>query len=408
MITTFYPPYHFGGDGVFIYRLSNELAQRGHRVDVIHSLDAYYSLHPNEPNGQFPNHPNVTVHGLKSRVGILSSFLTQQMGFPYFKKNIQGIIENGEFDIIHFHNISLIGGPKVLEYGNAIKLYTTHEYWLVCPTHVLFKYNREACTKPFCFACSIIHKRPPQLWRYSGMLERAVRHVDAFITPSRFSAEMHRKMRLEIPIVHIPSFVPKPIEAVNKAEILNRLVNPERSYFLFVGRLEKLKGLQDVIPIFREYNHADLLIAGTGEYQEELQELAKGNPRIKFLGTLPYSDLTVLYESAIAVLVPSLCYETFGLIIAEAFTMKTPVIVKNIGALSELVTESDGGFLYQEDSQLIRIMEKLRTDANLRNELGERGYAAYLKYWTEDHYFDKYFRLILDIENKKHSITSQE
>jgi Glycosyltransferase len=108
-----------------------------------------------------------------------------------------------------------------------------------------------------------------------------------------------------------------------------------------------------------------------------------------------------LYSGAIALLVPSLCYETFGLIVAEAFTMKTPVIVKDIGALREIVTESGGGFLYQQNSELIEIMETLRTNPALRNRLGEQGYSAYLKYWTEDHYFDKYFNLISEIENKK-------
>ncbi len=401
MITTFYPPYHFGGDGVFVHRLSNELAKRGHRVDVIHSLDAY-SLHSDEPNGRFPNHPNVRVYGLKSKTGILSSLLTQQTGFPYFSKNIREIIENGKYDIIHFHNISLIGGPKVLEYGNGMKLYTTHEYWLVCPTHVLFKFNREACVKPSCFLCSVIYKRPPELWRYTGMLERAVKHVDAFISPSRFAADMHRNMGLQIPIVHIPMFVPRPPEPVNEVEMISRFASPERPYFLFVGRLEKLKGLQDVIPIFREYKHADLLIAGTGGgYQEELRNLSGENTRIKFLGNLPYEDLMALYSGAIALLVPSLCYETFGLIVAEAFTMKTPVIVKDIGALREIVTESGGGFLYQKDSELVEIMETLRTNPDLRNRLGERGYSAYCKNWTEDHYFDKYFNLISEIENKK-------
>ena len=46
MITTFYPPYNFGGDGIFIYRLSNALANRGHKVDIIHCKDAYLMLQP--------------------------------------------------------------------------------------------------------------------------------------------------------------------------------------------------------------------------------------------------------------------------------------------------------------------------------------------------------------------------
>ncbi|MGE5445626.1 MAG: glycosyltransferase, partial [Ignavibacteriales bacterium] len=138
MITTFYPPYNFGGDGIFVHQLSNELAKRGHHVEVIHCIDSYRLLARQEPTKTYDDHPNVTVHGLKSRFGFLSTLATQQMGYPFFKSaQIQRILKRG-FDIIHYHNISLVGGPKILEYGHGIKLYTMHEYWLVCPTHVLF------------------------------------------------------------------------------------------------------------------------------------------------------------------------------------------------------------------------------------------------------------------------------
>jgi glycosyltransferase involved in cell wall biosynthesis len=41
MITSFYPPYNYGGDGIYVHGLSNALAERGHQVHVIHCLDAY-------------------------------------------------------------------------------------------------------------------------------------------------------------------------------------------------------------------------------------------------------------------------------------------------------------------------------------------------------------------------------
>lgn len=44
MITTFYPPYNFGGDGIFVQQLSQELARRGHHVEVVHCADAYRLL----------------------------------------------------------------------------------------------------------------------------------------------------------------------------------------------------------------------------------------------------------------------------------------------------------------------------------------------------------------------------
>ena len=86
-------------------------------------------------------------HGLKSRWGFLSPLSTLETGIPLFKRSrIREILSAG-FDVIHYHNVSLVGGPKILEYGQAIKLYTPHEYWLVCPTHMLFRFNREPCLR---------------------------------------------------------------------------------------------------------------------------------------------------------------------------------------------------------------------------------------------------------------------
>ena len=48
-LTTFYPPYSFGGDAMYIYRLCHALADERHQVDVVHSVDAYRLLHPAPP-----------------------------------------------------------------------------------------------------------------------------------------------------------------------------------------------------------------------------------------------------------------------------------------------------------------------------------------------------------------------
>ena len=401
MITTFYPPYNFGGDGIFVYRLANELAKLGHEVDVIHCKDSYLLLQPSGPKGDFLNHSNVTVHGLKSRLGLLSPLLTQQTGYPFLKrKKIEALLKSKEFDVIHYHNISLVGGPKLLRPRKEITLYTMHEHWLVCPMHVLWKFNREVCTKKNCFLCTLVWKRPPQLWRYTNMLERAVRNVDHFISPSRFTLKKHHEMGLQVPIIHMPYFISRSEEKSSEAEIAG---NEEvmKPYFLFVGRLEKIKGLQNLIPIFKEYSKAELLIAGDGEYGEVLRKLADGIENVKFLGRVNHKELRRLYKKALAVIVPSICYEVFGIIIIEAFSMKTPVIVNNVGAPPDVIEESGGGFIYNNKEELIRAMETLSTSPQIRKELGEKGYTAYKKYWTEENGLRIYFDLISRIAQKK-------
>ena len=403
MVTTFYPPYSFGGDGMFVYRLSNLLAERGHSIDVIHCRDAYYALHPAEPVCEWPNHPRITLHSLKSKAGILSPLLTQQLGIPGLKAGkIKQILDEGRFDVIHYHNVSLIGGPKVLEYGRAIKLYTTHEYWLLCPTHVLFKFNQEACVKPSCMTCQLSYRRPPQLWRYTGMMDRALRHLDAVISPSQFASDIHRHVGGTVEKTVIPMFIPtQPAQNQSNESVSVKPMSDQRPYFLYVGRLEKLKGLQEVIPFFTQQDRADLLVAGTGQYEAELKCLAQGSPHVTFLGSLPFERLRPLYADAVAVVVPSLCYETFGQVVAEAFSFKTPVIARNIGALSESVTMSGGGLLYRNDQELRDAIESLRVNPDLRAELGKRGHEAYRKQWTEEQHLDRYLALILRIGERK-------
>ena len=155
-----------------------------------------------------------------------------------------------------------------------------------------------------------------------------------------------------------------------------------------------------MIPIFKEKPNYDLLIAGDGEYREELTKLAGKSPNIKFLGRLEQKSLRNLYREAIGVIVPSICFETFGIIIIESFSMKTPVIVNNLGALPEVVEDSGGGFIYNNQSEFVDAMEKLAENPALRDELGNKGYAAFLKYWNEDAHLAQYVDLIETIQNK--------
>ena len=318
---------------------------------------------------------------------MLATLLAHQSGGPAtYTRRLHEILAPGRYDVIHFHNVSLVGGPGILGYGDGIKLYTTHEYWLVCPTHVLFRFGKEACVEKACLACTLHSGRPPQLWRATGRIARSLSSLDRLLVPSRFALERHRAEGIEAPMQLLPHFVPVPGELLP--------ANPSEPYFLFVGRLEKLKGLQDVFPILRTLPAARLRIAGTGTYEGELRRLAEGMRNVEFLGQVHPTRVVELYRGALAVLVPSLCYEVFPLAPVEALAHGVPVIARRIGALTEVVDESGGGLLFGTPEECRAAMERMLGTPHLRDDLGARGWRTANEQWTEEVHMGRYLSMI--------------
>jgi glycosyltransferase involved in cell wall biosynthesis len=393
LVTTFYPPYHFGGDAVFVQRLAAALAGEGHAVDVIHSVDAYRLQRPGEPPVAFPETPGVTRHPIETASPFWSSLAAHQLGRPAaYGRALRDVLDTDRYDVIHFHNVSLLGGPGVLELGRAVKLYTAHEYWLVCPTHVLFAFDREACTERRCLACTLSYRRPPQLWRFTGRLHDALRHVSALLLPSVFALERHREQGIDRPMYVLPHFVPAP--AAEHTDAGPPPTPGGRPYFLYVGRLEKLKGVEDLVALFATYDAADLVLVGEGSYGEELRRRAAGLRHVHFLGARHPGSLGALYRGAVAVMAPSRCFETFGLTAVESLAHGTPVIVRRIGALTEIVEQSGGGFTFTDPGDCRDAMERLRTDAALRESLGRKGQAAADERWSREAHLARYLGIV--------------
>ncbi len=396
-VTTFYPPYNFGGDGIAVRRLAVALAEQGHHVEVIHDVDSFQMLRPTgmAADGDYFDHPDIVHHGLRSRAGVLSPLITQQTATPGLKRaRLKKLLGASNFDVVHFHNASLIGATA-LGYSSATTLYTMHEHWLVCPTHVLWRFNQEPCPARKCIRCQLHYRRPPQLWRYTGVLSRSLRHVDAFIAPSVFTREKHREfgLRVKAPIVHIPNFIPlpKPVDAADNRP-------HARPYFLYVGRLERIKGAHVLVDAFTRYSNADLLVAGAGHDAEQLHAMASRSPHIHFLGQTPYAMLEALMRHAIAVVVPSVGFEVFPTTVLEANAQATPVIGHRLGPLPEML-DGRGGLTYGDESELMTALESLRTSPERRNALGLRGREEYAAKWTPERHLERYFDLINNLKS---------
>ena len=394
-LTTFYPPFNFGGDGIGIQRLCRGLARRGHHVTVVHDVDAYELLAQGPAPEPEVDATGVEVIPLRSGLGSLSCLLTQQTGHPVAnKRRIQRILDQGRYDVIHYHNASLIGGPGLFSMGDAVKLYSAHEHWLVCESHALWRHGRERCDARECVKCVLKNGRPPQLWRRTGMLERHGQNVDQWIAMSEFSRAKHAELGFPFDMDVLPYFLPDVEQGAERPRRDPAERPQERPYFLFVGRLEKIKGLQDVIPLFREHRDADLLIAGTGDYEGQLKRLAAGQDNVRFLGRIPSGELERTYRHAQALVVPSICYETFGIILIEAFANGVPVIARRLGPFPEIVEASGGGELFESADELRSALRRIQSDPDHRERLAQNGWNAYRRRWTERAVVPRYLELV--------------
>jgi glycosyltransferase involved in cell wall biosynthesis len=393
MLTTFFGSDSFGGDAAFVDRLARALARAGHEVHVIYCRDAFELLRGGQGPRPYQAPPGVTIHPLTSPAGPFSPLATHQTGRPFFKAGpIRRLIRQIQPDVVHFHNLSLIGGPGLLALPaeGAVKLMTTHEHWLVCPLSVLWKFDQGICDDRQCIRCCLQAHRPPQLWRSSGLMMRSLRHLDALICPSESTRREHARRGITIPTTLLPYFLPRDYTGLPPAP----LPRVDRPYVAAAGRLEKIKGFQDAIDAMRCLPHLDLRIAGTGRYEAALRERARGMANVHFEGQLDAAHVAALFRGARTVVVPSLVYETFGYVVLEAFHEATPVVVRDLGALPELVAQSRGGLVFHSQAGLINALDQLVHDDDLRHTLGRNGKRMRHTIWSESYHLDRYFALI--------------
>ena len=390
MVTTFYPPFSYGGDATYVRNLAGALAAQGHEVDVIASTEAY-RVRSKDADQVAPSwEDGVNVRRIRHPAGVLAPLISQQTGLPALHTPALEAFLAKPYDVLHFHNISLMGGPSVLRMGQArVRLMSLHDHWLICPTHALWKNRSHACDKRTCFTCSIRSGLPPQLWRYTPLRDWSLKAVDRLLAPSEFTAEMHRANGITAPVEVLPLF--SSIEGAAEAA-------PHPKRVVFAGRITALKGIEMLLRVVAKMPDVELLVLGQGELRGQLTAAYAAHPNIRFLGKIEQHELADYYASAAAVVFPSLVPETFGLTIVEAAACGTPAIVaRSSGGAAELVETTCGGLLYNTDEELVAAIRQLVRDRALRDRLGAFARAGYEERYTKERHVAAYLSHIHEI-----------
>ncbi len=391
MTTSYYPPYHIGGDATHVKYLSEELVKLGHEVHVMFSLDAYRYKKPDykgslketeEVNGVF-------LHPLQSPLGKADLYLTYLLGRSGYVNNIfERLLGEFKPDVVHHHNIFFLGYNVLKKHGSYINLYTAHDYWLICQMFDLMGYGQRECKKRSCLSCTFLSKRVPQVWRNSKGFMDAIEDIDFIIAPSNFMKKrLLEWLQVKSNIVHIPNFVPSPPKDIKGSGYSN--------YFLYVGVLEKKKGICKMLKLFKEHSNeinAKLIIAGKGSLKEKIINYITKNRlknKVLVLGWVSDEMLWSLYNDALALVVPSIWPENNPIVAIEAMSVGTPVAGTNAGGIGEIIEKIDENLIIKGDGLENISMILHNKDIYSKEKINQ----VYAKWYSLDRYLREYGKI---------------
>lgn len=278
-------------------------------------------------------------------------------------REVRALIRSEGVDLVHVHNTLFAVSPSVFWAARSEKVpvvQTLHNFRLFCPAGVLLRDGRvcEDCPRrPGGLLCAVRHA----CYRQSRLQSAVCAGIYAF----------HRLLRTyrRVDLIALTDFDREKLLAFNARR---RVFSPQRLWVkpnalsadqplpplqplqgrknqvVFVGRLEELKGLRTAVEAWRllEGDPAapELLLVGSGPLEDWVRR--QGVARVRLLGRLPRGQLYPLLAESRAALTPSLCYESFALVPAEAHAMGTPVLASDLGNVGAMVRPGVDGLRF--------------------------------------------------------------
>lgn len=251
-------------------------------------------------------------------------------------------------DVVHLHHVTPLVSPWVIRvagtYGVPV-VHTVHAYRHGCVNGVHLRDDR-VCTdcvgtrlnlpavRHGCYRGSRLQTVPVTIgldvhrrtWRDG---------VARFLALSAFMRDMLAAFGIPAERITIrPTWVPDPGVADS----------PGRDV-LFVGRLDEAKGVDRLLDAWRlggRDSGRRLVVVGDGPLRSRVEELARTDPRVCWLGQVPATEVAEAMASAAYVVVPSRVFEGYPLAVAEAFARGRPVLTVSGGSVGTIVDASNG------------------------------------------------------------------
>lgn len=279
--------------------------------------------------------------------------------------------------VVHVHGIHRQISSSILveaRRAGVPVVQTLHDYHPICASGDLLVGGEWACDPPRCgrfdvlpcVVSSCVHQDRLKsvlggadlLWR--RWVLRSERLVGAFISPSRYLADLVVAHGVRRPVHVLPNAIP--VRTLAPA-------TPAGEAFVYAGRLSREKGLVTLLRA-AEAAGVTLLVAGTGPLHQTLASRAPSG--VRFLGRLPGDDVDRLLAGCRAAVVPSEWAENAPMAVLEPMALGRPVIATRMGGIPEQIRDGLDGILV-EPANMVELAAALRVlsdDAALADRLG--------------------------------------
>jgi glycosyltransferase involved in cell wall biosynthesis len=267
---------------------------------------------------------------------------------------ILALLRENAIELCHFHNTFPLISPAAYYAARRLRIpvvQTLHNYRILCANALLMRNGRicEDCVGRRILWPGAARKCYRESYQASAVAALAIsthrllgtwtRSVDRYIALTEFARRKFIEGGLPAEKVAIKANFVDPDPGPG---------NGEGGYVLFVGRLSPEKGIRTLLEAWdRNTECVPLRIAGSGPLAGEVEAAAARNSNVRWLGEISRPEVLEQMRGARLLICPSTWYESFGLIIVEAFATGLPVIASNLGALAELIKVGHTGLLFK-------------------------------------------------------------
>lgn len=378
--------YHVrGGMDVAMFRLEAILREHGHHVVPFAAADP--DNRPTEYARYFPPAPPTSDTGAGDLLRTLYS--------PAAARAIGRVLDEQAIELVHLHSyfkrLTPAILPEIRKRGIPI-VQTMHEYRAVCPISLLYR-DGHMCTdcRGRRYSQVVRHRcaggsLPRSLWNLAEMrlsdLLGHKRDISRYLSISDFQRDRLIAMGMpaeRIETIFHPVALPAPAPHVPPDHVL------------FVGRLERYKGIFPLVEAARALPEVRFVFAGEGPDGDAVRAAAAGLSNVDWRGNLDGTALADVRNRAFCAVVPSLGPEPFGLTSIEALAHGLPVVASAIGGLTETVRDGIDGFHVApgDVAALTDRIARLAADRAMAQQMGEAGRSRVEEDFAPERYYQR-------------------